>query len=141
MSGNVVVGMEIGNEVAAAASSQWTVIDGMTGASQNYANEPTKDDLIAFKNRQGYSSIKIVTKDAEKKVITVRALDKSGAGVSVGEELSDTTPTGSGWTVIDGMTGVSQNYAAEPTKDDLIAFKNRQGYSSIKIVTRTRRRK
>jgi len=58
----------------------WVVKDTVTGDEEEFDAEPTKTQVLSFKNEQGYSTVK-VKKDARCKVIKITPLDKAGADI------------------------------------------------------------
>jgi hypothetical protein len=112
--------------------ARWVIVDASTGKDQSlrHDGEPTEVDLKQFKDSLGYSSVKIIRKDAACKTMTVQPVDK--AGVEVGQVI--TGEDDEEWKIIDEVSGEEETYDEEPTEDDIIAFKDDQGYSSVKIV-------
>jgi hypothetical protein len=56
----------------------WSLIDAITGKEQRFEREPDKSDITRFKDALGYTSVKIIQRDAENKIITIRPKDKAG---------------------------------------------------------------
>jgi hypothetical protein len=132
------VGQVVGGAAVAATRVNWVIVDGASGKEKrmDHTNEPTEGDLKRFKDSLGYSSVKIIRKDAACKTMTVQPVDKAGM-VEVGEIIDGDDEK---WTIIDEVSGAEETYDEEPDEDDIIAFKDEQGYSSVKIVSKVGRR-
>jgi hypothetical protein len=129
-------GQIIGGAATAAPRTRWVFVDAATGKDMTvpHEGEPTEADLKRFKDSVGYSSVRIVRKDAACKTITVQPVDKAGS-LEVGQVIADEK-----WFLIDEVTGNEEEYDDEPDEDDMIAFKDRLGYSSVKVVKREGKR-
>ena len=68
---------------------RWIVKDALSQMTREFIREPNKNDLIAFKNELGYSSVKVIKRDPASRTMIIRPLDKSGlAAFAGGEALS-----------------------------------------------------
>jgi hypothetical protein len=62
----------------------WSLIDAITGKEKRFEREPNEGDITAFKDALGYTSVKIIQRDAGSKIITIRPKDKAG-GLDINE--------------------------------------------------------
>lgn len=125
-----------GAAASAPAPRCWRVVDTTSGKEKTFGStEPTSAEIIGFKNQLGYSSVKVITKDAACKRITIRPVDKAGvvSGEVLGDEEEDEDET---WFVEDTVSGKEKEFDGEPSSDEIIGFKNELGYASVKIVSK-----
>jgi hypothetical protein len=62
----------------------WSLIDVITGKEMRFEREPDESDITAFKDALGYTSIKIIKRDAENKILLIRPKDSAG-GLDINE--------------------------------------------------------
>jgi hypothetical protein len=62
----------------------WSLVDVISGKEKRFEHEPNESDIIEFKDALGYTSVKIIQRDAESRIITIRPKDKAG-GLDIAE--------------------------------------------------------
>jgi hypothetical protein len=68
-------------DVTLTTRANWVIVDAMTGKEEGITgtNEPGKADIIKFKDKLLYTSVKILSKDIASKTLIIRPSDKAGA--------------------------------------------------------------
>ena len=69
---------------SAGSVNYWTIVDNISGKETFVDHIPTKDDIIEFKDRLGYTKVKILDEDTANKMLVIRPSDRAG-GIDIAE--------------------------------------------------------
>jgi hypothetical protein len=85
-------------------SGNWMIVDIISGRTKQTTGKPTETNIQEFIDELHYKTVRIIGRDNDTRILTVRPVDKAGAGIAVSDDansLIDTLTLLEDWELIE----------------------------------------